>query len=139
MALGIICQTVDTLAYGFKLLDCADFAGKVLEDTFLCGIKEYTSKPHAHYRTMSSIDNPSVAMYASDFGRRDNHSSDYISTGRFTDRHSADYRLNMVMLDGHVEQHTVQEMMDCPAEDYNKNVSGVNATDHFLARGFKLL
>lgn len=108
-------------------------------NAFLCGIKEYTSKPHAHYRTMSAIDNPSSAMYASDFGRRDNHSSDYISNGRFTDRHSADYRLNMVMLDGHVEQHTVQEMMDCPAEDYNKNVKGVNATDHFLARGFKLL
>ena len=64
--------------------------------------------------------------------------SDYISLGRFTSRHSARYKINMVMLDGHTEAYTVDEMRACPAEPDNVGVSGVNTTDHFLARGFRL-
>ena len=45
----------------------------------------------------------------------------------------------MVILDGHVENHTVEAILAWPAESYNSGVSGVNASDHFLARGFKLL
>ena len=109
-------------------------------NAFLCGTKLFTSsKPHCRHRKFSEIKSPTQAMYASDFNYRANHSSDYVSLGRFGNRHSKDYLINMVMLDGHTEKHTVQEMMDCPAETFNSGVSGVATTDHFLARGFKLL
>ncbi|MBE6377053.1 MAG: DUF1559 domain-containing protein [Lentisphaerae bacterium] len=108
-------------------------------NAFLCGSKAVTSKPHCRFRKFSEIKSPTLAMYASDFNYRANHSSDYVSTGRFGNRHSQDYLIQMVMLDGHFERHTVQEMRDCPPETFNENVSGVASTDHFLARGFKLL
>ncbi len=105
---------------------------------FLCGLPADANKPHAHYRKMQQIQSPSKAMYASDFARRDNLQSDYVSLGRFGNRHTQ-YRIIMVNLDGHVESYTVPQMMAWPKEEFNKNVSGVNTTDHFLARGFQLL
>ncbi|MBR2626063.1 MAG: prepilin-type N-terminal cleavage/methylation domain-containing protein [Lentisphaeria bacterium] len=109
---------------------------------FLCGVKsaDQKSKPHCRYRKLSEIKSPSVAMYASDYNYRKHHVSDYLSLGRLTNRHSSqNYLINMVILDGHVENHTAQAMLAWPAESYNNGVSGVNPSDHFLARGFKLL
>ena len=105
---------------------------------FLCGLPPDANKPHAHYRKLQQIQSPSKAMYASDFARRDNLQSDYVSLGRFGNRHTQ-YRVIMVNLDGHVESYTVPQMMAWPKEEFNKDVSGVNTTDHFLARGFRLM
>ncbi len=108
-------------------------------NAFLCGVKSADQKAHTRYRKLSEIKSPSVAMYASDYNYRKHHVSDYLSLGRLTNRHSQNYLINMVILDGHVENHPAQTMLDWPAESYNSNVSTINKTDHFLARGFKLL
>ena len=110
-------------------------------NAFLCGLKsaDMKSKAHLRYRKLSEIKSPSAAMYASDFNYRKHHASDYVSLGRFTNRHSQNYQINMVILDGHVENHTVQEMLAWPKESYNSDVTTINTGDHFLARGFKLL
>lgn len=108
---------------------------------FLCGIGPLASdakEPTKNYRKLNQIHSPSKAMYVSDFGRKDHVMSDYVSLGRFTNRHSARYKINMVMLDGHTDAYTVDEMRACPAEPDNVGVSAVNTTDHFLARGFRL-
>ena len=111
-------------------------------NAFLCGVKsaDRASKPHCRYRKLSEIKSPSVAMYASDYNYRKHHVSDYLNQGRLSNyRHSSNNLINMVILDGHVENHTVEAILAWPAESYNNGVSGVNASDHFLARGFKLL
>ena len=104
---------------------------------FLCGLPPSSNMPFAHYRKLTQIASPSTAMYASDFARRDSFESDYVSLTRFNNRHTQ-YRVIMVNLDGHVEKHTVPEMMAWPKEEYNKNVTGPGAHDHFLCRGYRL-
>ncbi|MBQ6473495.1 MAG: prepilin-type N-terminal cleavage/methylation domain-containing protein [Victivallales bacterium] len=102
----------------------------------LCGIYSST-KGYNRYRKTGTVKSASSAMYASDFYRLDNLQSDYVASTRFNTRHSADYRQNMVMLDGHCESFTLNEMRNWPKESYNQDCPDVNDFDHFLLRGFK--
>ena len=121
----------DNTKGGFK------FATHYGANAMLCGTTaDRTKKRYNKYRTLATMITPSTVMYASDFYRLDNLASDYIATTRFSNRHSADYKQNMVMLDGHAETYTLNQMLSWPKESYNVGCPDVNDFDHFLLRGF---
>ena len=105
---------------------------------FLCGVAGSGDRWYYNkYRTLAMMTSPSTVMYVSDFNRIDNYQSDYVSTKRFSDRHSADSKQNMVMLDGHTETWTLNEIYSCPAESYN--IPGPNycqTEGQLLLRGY---
>ena len=120
----------DTNSKGFK------FSTHYGCNGILCGTN-VTNKRYNRYRKTGSVKSSSSAMFASDFYRLANLQSDYVANTRFNTRHSADYRQNMVMLDGHCESFTLNEMRNWPKESYNQDCPDVNDFDHFLLRGFK--
>ena len=100
----------------------------------LTGLSDSSYEFAQYFRTLTSIMEPTLAVFATDSNKRDSIGNDWISTGRLSTRHSENYTTNVVYTDGHSSTTTWAEIAAAPQEDYHPNADSPT-NRNFLLRG----
>ena len=104
----------------------------------LCGATDGTAAVYSTYfRTLTSIMEPTLAVFATDSSKVDSIGNDWMSTGRLNKRHGENYTTNVVYTDGHADTTNWAAIESAPAEDYNPAADSPK-NRNFLYRGINV-